>query len=141
MPGDKLLLQLERRTEEVMADFASLHISNTLWALARLGLAMGERVMALMERRAEELLRVAATQSDPQVPQYISVHLLYWYLSMLVSQYACFTVCYTALICNDPQANSNDPQIIANILWAYATRGVMPGEKLMGQVSVLVLLY
>jgi hypothetical protein len=75
-----------------MADFSTLHISNTLWALARLGLAMGERVMALMERRVEELLRVVATQRDPQVSQYISVYFLYWHLCMLVSQYACFTV-------------------------------------------------
>jgi hypothetical protein len=50
-------------------------------------------------------------------------------------------LCYTALICNDLQDIENDPQVIANILWAYATRGVMPGEKLMEQVSVLVLLY
>ena len=40
---------------------------------------------------------------------------------------------------DDPQVMANDPQVIANILWAYATRGVMPGEKLIGQVSVLVL--
>ena len=45
------------------------------------------------------------------------------------------------VMANDPQVMANDPQVIANILWAYATRGVMPGEKLIGQVSVLVLLY
>jgi hypothetical protein len=33
----------------------------------------------------------------------ISVSLLSWYLSVLVSPHACFTVCYTALICNDAQ--------------------------------------
>jgi hypothetical protein len=36
VPGDKLMLQLERRTEEVMQEFSALHTSNTLWGLARL---------------------------------------------------------------------------------------------------------
>ena len=63
MPGLGLMLQLERRTEEVMQEFTSLHISNTLWGLARLGITMGDRVMALIQRRAEQI----SAQSDPQV--------------------------------------------------------------------------
>ncbi len=63
MPGLGLILKLERRTEEVMQEFSSLHISNTLWGLAKLGITMVQRVMALIERRAEQI----SAQSNPQV--------------------------------------------------------------------------
>jgi hypothetical protein len=66
VPGLGLMLKLERRTEEVMQEFSALHISNTLWGLAKLGIMMVQRVMALIEQRVEHI----SAQSDPQASFY-----------------------------------------------------------------------
>jgi hypothetical protein len=51
--GERVMGQLERRTEAISGDFNSQDIANTLWAFATMGTKPGDNMMGQLERRAE----------------------------------------------------------------------------------------
>jgi hypothetical protein len=54
-PGDQLMELLDGQMETISGDFKSQHVSDTLWAYARMRRKPGERLMGLLEGRMETM--------------------------------------------------------------------------------------
>jgi hypothetical protein len=52
---DGLLGILTARAEEILGQFNALGLANLLWALAAMRRTVGERMLALLERRVEQI--------------------------------------------------------------------------------------
>jgi hypothetical protein len=54
-PGERMMGQLERRTEAISGEFNSQNVTNTLWAFETMGTKPGERMMGQLEWRTETI--------------------------------------------------------------------------------------
>ncbi len=52
---DRMMGQLERRTETISEEFNSQSVANTLWAFTTMGTKPGERMMGQLEWRPETI--------------------------------------------------------------------------------------
>ena len=117
-PADpRLLLELDRKVEELVREFNVQSVSTTLWAYATMGREPEERVMGMLEERVGEVLREYHAQNVAntlwayakmgRAPGERVMGMLERRMGEVVREY--------------------QAQNVANTLWAYAKMGREPG--------------
>jgi len=117
--------QLERRAEAIPGEFNSQNIANTLWAYATIGSEPAERMARQLERPGEA--RYQGSSAAGSCKHAVGV---------------CETGNKAGGL-NEGQLERRaeaisgefNAQSVANTLWAFATMGTKPGDRVMGSWS------
>jgi hypothetical protein len=124
-PGERMMVQLERRAEAISRQFNSQDIANTLWAYATMRTKPGERMMGQLERRAEAISGEFNSQGIANT--------LWAFATMGTKPGERMMGQLERRV--EAISGEFNSQNVANTLWAFATMGTKPGERMMGQLE------